>query len=189
MKLFSRWSLVALLVALSLLAAACGGADSEEGAPLAPAGSEVPGELPVNPNPEDTPAISGACVEGEPDCQDTLVGGEEPIDLPPPGDDVAPTGMLVDGGLTVADALASGGEETMAVMGFLIIDSDGARLCELLAESLPPQCGGVSVPIADYEEALSVPLTSAQGVSWTDQPASFIGQIVDGTFVVDPFAL
>ncbi len=69
--------------------------------------------------------------------------------------------------------------------GFLLVDADGARLCELLAESLPPQCGGVFVPIEGYEEVLAVPLQSAQGIEWTDQAATFIGEIVDGTFVVD----
>ncbi len=71
--------------------------------------------------------------------------------------------------------------------GFLLIDGDGARLCEALAESLPPQCGGASIPVSNYEEVLGTPLQSEQGVSWTDETVSFLGEIVDGTLVVDPF--
>lgn len=39
--------------------------------------------------------------------------------------------------------------------------------------------------VTDYEEVLSVPLTSAQGVSWADRLVSFLGEIVEGTLVVD----
>ena len=59
-------------------------------------------------------------------------------------------------------------------------------MCDLLAESLPPQCGGAVISVTGYEEVLGTPLKSAQGVSWTDELVSLLGEIVDGTFVVDP---
>ena len=85
----------------------------------------------------------------------------------------------------MSEALATDATGVIAVKGLLLIDESGARLCEGFAESAPPLCSFAEVPITGYEEALSVPLTSSQGVSWTDQVASFLGEIVDGTFVVD----
>jgi hypothetical protein len=185
MKIPLRTSLLLMFVILALLAAACGTSD-EESAPTAPiGGTDEPSALPINPNPDDTPVISGACAEGEPDCNDTVAIDDEPQDLPPPGDDVVPSGMLVDGGLTVGDALAVSRAGPIAVKGFLLIDDDGARLCEALAESFPPQCGGVFVAIDGFEEVLNAPLSNAQGISWTDQHVSFLGEFVDGAFIVN----
>lgn len=174
-----------MFVILALLAAACGTGD-EQPAPTAPIGaSDEPSALPINPNPDDTPVSAGACAEGEPDCNDTLVIGDEPQDLPPPSDDVVPSGMLVDGGLSVADAVKVSRAGPIAVKGFLLIDGEGARLCDLLAESFPPQCGGAFAAIEGFEEILDAPLSNSQGISWTDQQVSFLGEFVDGTFVVD----
>lgn len=184
MKLPLRMSLFLMLAILALVAAACGTSD-EQSAPTVPIAADEPSALPLNQNPGDTPAAAGACVEGEPDCNDTLAIGEEPQDLPPPDDDVAPSGMLVDGGLSVGDALRVSRSGPIAVKGFLFIDSDGARLCEVLAESFPPQCGGVFVPIEGFEEILDAPLANSQGISWTDQNVSFLGEFADGTFIVD----
>jgi hypothetical protein len=50
---------------------------------------------------------------------------------------------------------------------------------------MPPQCGGASLAVTGYEGALSGPLQNAQGVSWTDDVVSMLGQIVDGVFVID----
>jgi hypothetical protein len=157
-----------LVVAIALMAAACGTNDDSS-------------ELPINPNPDDTPvAVAGACVEEEPDCNDTAVITEEPVDLP--GDS---GGMLVDGGLSVSEALVTDATGTIAVKGFLVADDRGARLCELLAESMPPQCGGASIEVSGYEGTLSAPIQNAQGVSWTDDVVSVLGEIVEGVLVVD----
>ena len=165
-------------------------------------GAEDPASLPPNPNrePDAIPAVGATCLEGEPDCDDTGDPGRVPQDLPDGGSDPAPVlvpeppgapgggsaGLLVGGGLTVSDALATDATGIIAVKGFLFVDDDGARLCELFAESFPPQCGGSSIAVTGYDEVLSVPLTTAQGVSWTDDVVSFLGEIVDGTLIVDP---
>ncbi len=188
MKSPIRLTLIAMLTMLALVAAACGTAD-EQAAPQAPGGSEEPAVLPPNSNPDATPDPTGTCLEGEPECNDTAGPDDQPQPLPPPPDtrdEPTPTGMLVDGGLTVADALLTDAPGVIAVKGFLLVDDQGARLCELLAESYPPQCGGAHISVTGYEEVVGVPIKSAQGVSWTDQLVSFLGEIVDGTFVVDP---
>ena len=56
----------------------------------------------------------------------------------------------------------------------------------MLAESYPPQCGGASIPVTNYEEVVNVPLNSNQNVTWTDDRVTFFGEIIDGVFVVDP---
>jgi len=192
MKKLHLSRIIALFAVIVIIAAACG-SDSDDGAAAAPTAPDVaadgPAVLPPNPNPDETPPdLAGACLEGEPDCQD-MGPGQEPGDLPPPGElpdePVSPSPMLVDGGLTVADAMTTDATGVIAVKGFLLVDDSGARLCEVLAESYPPQCGGASISITNYEEVLSVPLSSTQGVSWTDDYVSFLGEMVDGTLVVD----
>jgi hypothetical protein len=191
MKKLHLSRIIALFAVLVIIAAACGDDSSDVGAaPTAPdVAADEPAVLPPNPPPDETPPDpAGACLEGEPDCQD-MGPGQEPVDLPPPGElpdqPVSPSPMLVDGGLTVADAMTTDATGVIAVKGFLLVDDSGARLCEVLAESYPPQCGGASISITNYEEVLSVPLSSTQGVSWTDDYVSFLGEMVDGTLVVD----
>lgn len=181
-----RGRLTLVLTALALVAAACGGAPAgEESAPL-----------PLNNNPDDTLAVTGMCAEGEPDCIDTIVvGGNEPQDLP--NDDlgrdvdsdagsVISGGMPVGGGLAVSAALTTEATGVIAVQGFLFDDGNSARLCEALAESYPPQCGGASIPVTGYEEATTIPLVNAQSVIWSDQPVALFGEVIDGTLVVSP---
>jgi hypothetical protein len=169
----------ALAAALFLVLAACGTTDTGDS-----------GELPRNDNPLDTPGAAGACLEGEPDCNDTgdmNTPGPLPLDDSlGNGDAVTGSGAPADGGVSVSEALASGGEGLITVQGFLVADDAGAKLCEALAESYPPQCGGASVPVVDYEEMVDVPTQNAQGVTWTDQFLSLTGEVVDGVFVVDP---
>ncbi len=190
------WGRVLVLVAvLAIVAAACGDDDEPAAAPspTAPAAGD-PASLPPNPNDDPAAPIAGACLEGEPDCQDIGVP-TEPQDLPiapedpnmEPGDVVAPSGMVVGGGLTVSQALETDAEGIIAVQGFLFIVDGEARLCELLAESFPAQCGGASLPVTNYEEVLGTPTIEEQGVTWTDEVVTFLGEIVDGTLVVDPF--
>ena len=165
---------LALLATLTLALTACGTPDAGDAA----------ADIPVSPDPGDSGQIAGACLEGEPECNDT------PGDLPPPGDiadePLTPSPALVDGGLTVSEALATDAEGTLAVQGFVIVADGTSLLCDSLAESFPPQCGGDSIEITGFEQALEAPITSAQGVSWTEERVAFLGEIVDGTFVVDP---
>ena len=93
--------------------------------------------------------------------------------------------------MSVSEVLSGEVAGAAAVKGFLVVDAGGARLCEALAESYPPQCGGEALPITNYEEFiaeefLGVPVQEAQGVTWTDDVVSLLGLIVDGTLVVDP---
>lgn len=187
MNLTKRLTLLG--AALALVALACGGGTGEnadEVAPPAPPANEAPtGGL--------TPLASGTCPEGTPDCQDTPLGGDEPlfVDGEPdlgvePGDS---SGMVVDGGLTVDAALSTDAEGVIAVRGFVVSNESGHRLCDALAESMPPQCGGASIPVADLATVDPDDMSTAQGVMWTDRPVTILGEIIDGSLVPTPFSL
>lgn len=172
----SRYSntLVIALTAFLLVLAACG-TEGEEA------------ELPPNPNPDSVSSPTATCIADEPDCNDLGVTDDTPQDLPIDGGVVSPSsGMVVDGGLTISEALASTATGVLAVQGFLLDDGSGARFCEALAESYPPQCGGASVLIVGYDEVVSVPLMSAENTTWTDDTFVVFGEIIDGVLTVDP---
>ena len=100
------------LLALTLLAAGCGDDDAES---------------------DDAPSASGLCAQSDPDCEDP--GALDPGDNDATG--ATSSGMVVDAGLTVSEALAGNAEGTLAVKGFLVADPRSVRLCEALAESMP----------------------------------------------------
>ena len=72
--------------------------------------------------------------------------------------------------------MVAGGSGEVSVIGYVVIDGAGARLCEVLAESFPPQCGGESVTITN-PEVLTVALESEQSTQWTDERVR-----LDGTY-------
>ena len=153
----NRIRFLSVLGALALVVAACG--TSEEGA--VPPGA-ASGDRPV----------AGACLEDEPVCQDTFTDSGEPTGNPSPG---VPVGTVVatqiDGGF--------------AIEGFYFADEAGERICEALAESFPPQCGGPSIAFDNTAGADLGVLSVEQGVTWSDQPILVTGQVVDGVFVAD----
>lgn len=193
--------LAAMVAALVLVVAACG--DDDDSPVDVSTGDDPTGQVDDQPGdePADSPAddpadseeppVAGACAEEDPDCDDTVEPGE------PVGEDPAPepgygtsSGLVVNGGLTISEALSTDATGTRAIQGFVFADGDGIRLCEALAESFPPQCGGASLTVdsasVDDLDLGDVPLAFAQGVNWTDAPVTLFGELVDGIFVVDP---
>jgi hypothetical protein len=55
------------------------------------------------------------------------------------------------GSLTVAQALAEGGDVT--VRGALFVEGGTTRLCEAVRESYPPQCGGRALVVQGLDVA------------------------------------
>lgn len=155
--------LILLIAALSLMAAACGADEDAAG----------------NGAPQD-PAVSGACLAEDPNCEDTLDPGENPGELPPPDGE---NGVIVDNALTVSEAKATNADGTLAVRGFLVItETSGVRLCDALAESFPPQCGGPALNVGGFDET-EWNLEQAQGVRWTNDWVTLFGT-VDGDILV-----
>ena len=105
------------------------------------------------------------------------------------GDSGAAGGTFPAGTLPISipDALASD-EGPLLVEGYLVITGDGARFCEALAESFPPQCGGASLSVDEPDPSALQNLTTEGDVSWTDQPVQMLGTIDGDTFHVQPLA-
>ncbi|HSG79226.1 MAG TPA: hypothetical protein VLD62_06590 [Acidimicrobiia bacterium] len=182
-----RIRFLALVAALALVAVACG-TESTSDAAGAPTVTDAPTEtLPPNP-------AAGACLAGAPDCQDIPGAGldEPPILEDEPDLSVDPSegvsGFVVGGGLTVAEALTTDATGVLAVKGFVVADGDGIRLCELLAESMPPQCGGASIEMANLDAIDPDELKTDQGVTWSDFTVTVLGEIVDGVLTPTPFS-
>lgn len=154
--------LLVLFAAFALVLAACGGDD------------ETNSELPINDGSNVGGPAAGACLEGEPDCNDTP--GGVPQDLPGPGAGDG-SGMVVDGGLTIGDALAANPTGTIALQGFVVAVGEELRLCEALAESFPPQCGGASLLLDSLDTIDPDELKTEGNVTWTDFSQTVLGEL------------
>ena len=88
--------------------------------------------------------------------------------------------------LSVAAAAAASGR--VMVTGFLVDVAGESRLCEALAESFPPQCGGANITLTSLDQIDPDELKTEGDVTWTDFPVTVFGEMVDGTLVVDPIA-
>ena len=120
-------------------------------------------------------------------------GGDDPIsdDDPPPNDPGSGTppdavlileeGAIASGpGISVTEALTHVGGESVLVNGALFIDEDGGvLLCEAIAESFPPQCGGARLEVEGLDPAGQL-LEEANGVRWAEAVQLF-GRVVEGS--------
>ncbi len=159
--------LLLLIASFALLVAACGG------------DSETTDELPLDSGAGGDQPIASACLEGEPDCNDTP--GGEPIDLPPAsdtGDEPLPA--------TIQPGAAADVSGPVAVAGFIVANGDEVKLCEALAESFPPQCGGGFVTVTSLDQVDPDDIQSSGDVRWTDYTVTIFGEMVDGTLVATP---
>ena len=82
----------------------------------------------------------------------------------------------------LADAADRDGDAVLD--GFVVVRDGTARLCEVLMESFPPQCGDPSVVIANIEAA-DLEFTSADSTMWTDLPVTLSGTLDDGVLTID----
>ena len=120
-----------------------------------------------------TPLITAAT-------QDPDSDGETPQD-----GDTSSGGFVVDGGLSIPEALAYRGNEIIAVQGFVLRTEETDALCELLAESYPPQCGGESLAIANPEATNDMVLIEAEGVQWSEDHVTVFGRLTDGVLTIE----
>ena len=83
----------------------------------------------------------------------------------------------------IGQALNATNGSEVTVGGFLIVDTDGnSRLCSVLLESFPPQCGGDRIDLPGFEVS-SVPNTKSvqfseggiRTVIWSDGQISIMG--------------
>ena len=184
-----RW--LGLVVVVAFLSTACGDSDVD---------SSDGDEIPVNPDAgDDDVSIEPMCVEDEPDCDDTAVIPDEGQDLPAPDDEPATatdtgelsSGVTVDGGLTVSEALATDATGTLAVRGYGFVEESGSRICESLAPGGERyECGGASVEVANLDlDAMGATVVIHDGLTYSDEEITVLGELVDGVLTVDQFTV
>ena len=73
-------------------------------------------------------------------------------------------------GMTVAEALTHGPtDDLVTVTGALFVDADGTvRLCDAIAESFPPQCGGDRIVVEGLDLDDVDGLQEENGVRWAE---------------------
>ncbi len=168
------WSISVLLGVLMLVAAACGSPD------------EPSGLLP--PNAGDSPPAAAACRVDEPNCNDTRGLPDEGSGSTLPGGTTG--GAVVNGGLTVSEALSTDATGVLAVQGYLFEDGAGMRLCEELSPDGDRfACRGANVFVEglDVNEYAST-LVHLEGTTYSSESVIVFAQLVDGTLVVNPMA-
>jgi hypothetical protein len=99
----------------------------------------------------------------------TTPGGEAPVLV------IADSSAVDGPGITVAEALTHGPTDDMVLVnGSLFIDADGTVvLCEAIAESFPPQCGGERIEVSGLDPGSVADLQEADGVQWADSITLF----------------
>jgi hypothetical protein len=91
--------------------------------------------------------------------------------------------------LTVAEAAAGDYEGPAIVTGNVLAVDGVMRMCEMLAESFPPQCGGASILVEGIEPAEVDWIVEAEDVWWTDREVELTGVLSDGVLTVSDNAL
>jgi hypothetical protein len=81
--------------------------------------------------------------------------------------------------MTISEAAAAADGTEVSVEGFVVADSGVVVLAELLAESFPPQAGGKTIVVEDFDLS-AVALESSGPESWSNQPLTLTGTVVAG---------
>ncbi len=102
-----------------------------------------------------------------------LAACTEPIAAPSAGGDpvlVIADGPISEPGMSVADALGHRAtDDLVTVSGALFVDADGTvRLCDAIAESFPPQCGGERIVVHGLDLGAIAGLQTEGEVSWAE---------------------
>jgi len=84
----------------------------------------------------------------------------------------------------VEELLARSADTPVAVEGLLIVDQGVARLCGVIMESYPPQCGAPSVQLVGLDLAEVEGTTTAAGITWRDGVVLNLQRAADGRFTV-----
>ena len=84
-------------------------------------------------------------------------------------------GPITEPGMSVADALGHlATDDLVTVRGALFVEPDGTvYLCEAIAESFPPQCGGQRLRVEGLDLDAVASLQSEGDVSWAESIALF----------------
>ena len=88
---------------------------------------------------------------------------------------IAAGGIDPTDGITVEEALGHGPtDDLVTVTGSLFVDADGTvRLCDAMAESFPPQCGGARIVVEGLDLEAVDDLQAEGDVSWAESITLF----------------
>ena len=89
----------------------------------------------------------------------------------------------VGSGISIGQAINSNLTGPLLINGLLHVQNGQVRLCETLAESFPPQCGGRSLVVAGLDLTTMAGLSSGGSVTWSDQPVQVLG-LVEGELLL-----
>ena len=103
-------------------------------------------------------------------------GDDDDATATPTGGDTGAT-LGIGPGISVTEALSSTLGGPLLVNGFLVAVGEQVRLCELLAESFPPQCGGASLVVEGLDLGNMEGLTTNQNVTWSDEAVQLLGSV------------
>ena len=82
--------------------------------------------------------------------------------------------------LTVAEALAAPPGSTVTVRGYVVATAGMTVLCEMLAESYPPQPGGAQMAVEGLDIAALTDTVSAGDTTWTEDQRTVTGIVAGG---------
>jgi hypothetical protein len=82
--------------------------------------------------------------------------------------------------VSVPDALGTTVAGPLLVNGFLVVTGPEVTLCEQLAESYPPQCGGARVEVQGLDVNAVPGLETADETRWTPAPVQVLGEVREG---------
>jgi hypothetical protein len=144
------------------------------------------------PGADGIPDVVFVCADNQPNCQDTITtgdlptGGDDPLaPTTGPGEGAASNGMIVDDGLSVSEAITHEGSQAIAVHGYVVRTSESAQLCEALAESYPPQCGGANLILVNPNATDNLPLLEDGNVQWSPDIVVLIGTVTGTELTID----
>ena len=80
-------------------------------------------------------------------------------------------------GISISEALATNITGPLLVNGILHVQNSQTRLCEMLAESFPPQCAGRFLVVDGLNLKTLDGLTTEGSISWSDQPVQILGTV------------
>ena len=95
--------------------------------------------------------------------------------------------MTIDGGLTIAEALATDATGIIAVRGHLFDDGTGFQLCEsLIGLGERYGCDGDHIAVTNIDIEAVPDIVFFEGTTYTEDEITLFGELTDDTLVVDP---
>ncbi len=88
-------------------------------------------------------------------------------------------------GISIGDVFTSNLKGPLLINGLLHAQNGQVRLCEVLAESFPPQCAGRSLVVKGLDLMMMDGLTSEGSVTWSDQLVQVLGTVEGEVLTVE----